>query len=193
MSDEETRVVRLVRALLSPAADLEEAFQQLATERTLDNATDATQNLIGKLIGQAREGYDDESYRALQRARIKANRSSGLGDQVLIITRLVLSGYAALAEVLAVGTMSLALLNQGNAAFVVRVDNMDLPWDLAKLLVEKFLRKIPGVAIRPILEFVVQLDAALDAHLHAFAFDDGDGWGDTLDATSGGELAAAME
>lgn len=190
----ETRTVRLLRALLKPSIELENVYQQLLTECTLDNAVGVQLATIGKKVGQGSEGLDDESFRTLCRARIRANKSSGLGDQVLFVARLVLGSYAATPAVLAAGTMKLALINYGNATFVLRVENVDLPWSLAMLLIGKFLRKMVGTGIRVIVEFVVQHDAVQNDHVHAFAFDtDGDGWGDTLDATSGGVLASAME
>jgi hypothetical protein len=45
--------------------------------RTLENADLVRLKVLGKLVGQPRLGFDTEDYRALIRARARANRSQG--------------------------------------------------------------------------------------------------------------------
>jgi hypothetical protein len=195
-------MMALVRAYCSPMVELEQAFVDLITLRTIDVATGATLELLAKLVGQRLiPGLDEETLRAFIRARIRTNRSSGLGDQILRIARLVLTDYAALPDVEAAGELSLSISNSGTAAYELRVNGIDLTWDLATVLAQDFLRVATGDGIRALLEFDVFDDDEFDVHDRSFTLDDasdigsitdGAGFGDALGADVGGHLTAVI-
>lgn len=88
---DKANIVAFVTALATPAQALEDALQQLLTQRTIYTATGATLDALGKLVGQARNGLVDADYRRYIAARVRANSSDGLPDQLLAICRLVVN------------------------------------------------------------------------------------------------------
>ena len=62
----------------------------------LATATGAQLDLFGKLVGQARGGMDDTTYRLWIQARSRLNRSSGTGPDILAIFRLVVPAGASI-------------------------------------------------------------------------------------------------
>src|SRR5690606_8670293 len=135
---------------------------------------------LGRIVGQPLVDVAETTYRTLVRARIVANKSSGLGDQVLRIARAVTLDYATQAEVVAAGAMALKLTPYYPATFMIRVDGVDLPWDLADLLLASFLVRVAGTGIRPVLEFTAQdADGVYDLHDSSFVLSS------TTDETAG--------
>jgi len=63
---------------------------------TLPTAVGEQLDLLGSLVGQAREGMDDATYRLWIAARVLLNRSSGTGPQILAIMRCVVPSSATL-------------------------------------------------------------------------------------------------
>jgi len=185
------RMIALVRAYCAPMQALEQAFVDLITKRTIEDATGVTLELLAKLVGQRLIlDLDEDTLRSFIRARIRTNRSSGMGDQILRIARLVLTDYANRDEVIAEGTLSLVASNLGTAGYSLRVNGIDLTWELATVLAVDFLRVATGDGIRSILEFDVQLDDEFDAHDSAFTLDDAS---DPGSVTEGAGLADASE
>lgn len=193
----------LLRILCGPMAALEQAFVDLLTKRSVETAEGEQLNVLGRIVGQPQVNVTDTTFRSLIRARIRANKSSGMGNQVLLITRLVLTDYAAQDEVIDAGTLQIGLDPQYPATVVIRPNGVDLPCDLAQLLTETFLRRVGGAGIRFLLEFDVQEDPDFDAHDRVFTFDDatdvgsitaGRGFDDATNIGSeGGPLASVME
>lgn len=134
-------ILALLSALVTPAIDLEAAFLQLLTERTVDTAQGAQLDVLGKLVGQPRNGLGDEDFRRYIRARIAMNQSDGLTEDLLTVARLVINDDAA----------AYRLDNQGIAALVLRIDDIDLPNDLANIVIS-FLRDTVAAGVRIILE-----------------------------------------
>lgn len=71
------RLEALLGIYLDQIQDLEDAAWQLATERFVDTAVGAQLDVLGEIVGQERLGLSDDNYRALVRARIRANKSDG--------------------------------------------------------------------------------------------------------------------
>jgi hypothetical protein len=189
-----SKVERLLACLVKPFQTFADAAEQVRTQRSIEDSTGKTLELLGGLVGQGPADVDEDTFRAFVRARVRANRSSGIGDQVLRIARLVLAGYAAKAEVVAAGTLLISATRRSGASYVITIENADIPWSLAVTLAQDFLEVVTGTGIRAVLEFVPQDGTDYDAHEHAFAYeDDGDGWGFTADATVGGMMAAVVE
>lgn len=68
---------------------LDAVAMQLFAERSIETAVGAQLDGLGAIVGEARGGRDDSSYRIRIRARILLNLSSGRADQILRILRLV--------------------------------------------------------------------------------------------------------
>ncbi len=64
---------------------LELSGWDLLTKRAPDTAEGKTLDLLGKLVGQSRQGRTDDGYRLWISARILVNRSSGLTKQLLAL------------------------------------------------------------------------------------------------------------
>lgn len=193
------KIEALVRIFCAPMAALEQAFIDLLTKRTVETAEGEQLNVLGRIVGQRQVNVTDTTYRSLIRARIRANKSSGMGDQILLVVRLVLSDYASQTDVAAAGTMRLRLIPYGRASYVIEVEDMDLPWDLADLLVDSFLSVISAAGLRVSLHFAPQNGVALDAYdgINRFgSVSDGTvgakGFGSVSDATVGGPHGAAV-
>ena len=86
-----TKIEQLVAALAAPANDIENAFQQLLLQRTIDAAVGAQLDQLGKLVGQPRGGLTDDDYRRYIRARIATNTSSGKTEQLINIAVLIVN------------------------------------------------------------------------------------------------------
>lgn len=80
----------LLRALLKPAEALEALTFEVIEKRRLDVAEGVQLDVIGAIVGEAREGRSDEDYRAAIRLRIRINRSKGRTRDVLDVTALSL-------------------------------------------------------------------------------------------------------
>lgn len=131
----ESNTVKVLRALLTPAAALEAAFQQLLTERNVNTAVGAQLDAVGKLVGRARQGVaDDEVYRRFIRATISANKSDGLIEDLLTIARLVVDDDDA----------SFVFDNQGAAAYVLRVEDVAVSESTARVLIALLIKATAG-------------------------------------------------
>src|SRR5690349_3946784 len=80
---------KLLAILATPFQSLENTLQDLLTKRSIDTAEGAQLDVIGKLVGQPRNGLDDDTYRRYCRARIATNRSNGTNENLITITDLI--------------------------------------------------------------------------------------------------------
>lgn len=71
------RIAAILVALLDQVQRIEDDAWDILELRTLDNADLVRLKVLGKLVGQPRLGFETEDYRALIRARARANRSQG--------------------------------------------------------------------------------------------------------------------
>ena len=84
-----TNLINYIKTLLIEANTLEDVFQSLIHDRTIETATDATLDIIGAIVGQARlyddsnTLIDDDLYRLHIKARIKRNTSQGLAEDLI--------------------------------------------------------------------------------------------------------------
>ena len=88
-------IAALLSSFVSPAQDLESALWQLLTQRFATTAIGSNLDAIGKLVGQPRNGLADVDYRTYIYARISANRSSGLAEDLLRVAKLLINNAAA--------------------------------------------------------------------------------------------------
>jgi len=86
-----TNIAHFLTALVTPIQEVENALWQLYAERNVDTAIGAQLTLVGKIVGQSREGVtDDDIFRRYVRARISVNRSKGTLSNVFTVADLVL-------------------------------------------------------------------------------------------------------
>ncbi len=181
MSD--NNIKKLLQALVDPVQDVESALQQLLVDRAVGTAVGEQLDVLGRVVGQDRNGMVDDDFRRMVRARISVNRSKGTISDVLVVAELVLDDTGAY----------LRVDNQGTAALVLRVEDVVTDWAVAELII-RMLRETVAGGVRIILEF--WLSTAPDM----FRFDTytpggstGKGFGSTLSALVGGKLASALE
>lgn len=88
----------LLDAIVRPAQPIEDALQELLVERSVDTAEGVQLDALGAIVGVDRAGLTDEPYRSRIRARVAANKSSGLINELLIIALLVVADASATVE-----------------------------------------------------------------------------------------------
>ncbi len=80
------KLAALLSAACAEPQALENALYSLYAERTIDVAVGAQLDVIGKIVGQARENSpSDAQYRMRLRARVRANKSSGTAENILSV------------------------------------------------------------------------------------------------------------
>lgn len=83
------RIVALLTAYLNQVQDLEDVLWELFLDRWISTAVGEQLNVIGRVVGEKRQGSLDDEYRAFLRARIRANRSVGLLAELVKIVALI--------------------------------------------------------------------------------------------------------
>lgn len=131
------RIEALLRALVGPVQRVENAFHQLFTERTIDTAIGAQLDAIGFIVGQPRNGYGDDDYRRLVRARIAVNRSRGTFDDLIGICKLVIDDDAA----------TIIAVRSGTAAVRINIEDIATTDAVAGILIA-FLRQSKAGGVR---------------------------------------------
>lgn len=140
--DTDNDFTAFLRILIEPIQDLQNAYQQLRLERWLDTAVGAQQDVIGNIIRLKRNGMDNETYRRHQRAKIVANKSSGLIEDLILVTKLIVNDPDA----------RIVADNQGPACIVIRVERVALPNPVADIIIGMLGLATVGGGVRPILE-----------------------------------------
>lgn len=165
----------IITILCRPIQRLENAFQQMLTQRSVDAAVGAQLDLLGKIVGQGRAGLTDDVYRRYIRARIATNRSSGKREEVINIARLVVGDVSS----------SVFVRQEQVATCFVRIDDVAVDGPTMTALVA-FLEAAVGAAIR----VVVQSAPAAPAAMFKFSGGTpGPGFDNTASPGSGGKLA----
>lgn len=80
----------LVDSLVAPVQPVADTVAALLLQQSVDLAVGAQLDVIGKKIGQPRDGLVDATYRRYLRARIATNRSNGTHEDAIAIVGLVL-------------------------------------------------------------------------------------------------------
>ncbi len=119
---------------------------------------------IGKIVGQPREGRDDETYRIWIRARVRLNKSGGTPEDILAV-------FAAITQ----GSTKIVLEEQFPAGIVVRIGSSSIVDPVALLAI---LQQAKAAGVQAILEAATSIDTT------SFAFDpNGAGFGTASSAT----------
>lgn len=83
------RLEGLLRSYLDQIQDLEDFYFDLYVLRSVDSAEDQQLDDLGDLVGQKRNGMQDDEYRLFVKARILANKSKGYNPTLLKIIRIL--------------------------------------------------------------------------------------------------------
>lgn len=175
---------KFVACLIGPCQDVEDAFQDLLTKRTIDEAEGAQLRALGKLVGFEDDGItDDELFRRYVRAQIATNKSDGLTEDLITVASLIVHEDGAVYIV----------RNAGVASVAVQIAGIDASELTPTLL--RFLKRAVAAGVRLILETWVDEDED-----NIFTCDDvvsplsvGGGFGDSVAGAVGGMLISAME
>jgi len=126
------RTSALLASWLTEVQAVEDAFYQLLTERSVATATGETLDILGRIVGQPRDGRDDATYRLWISARVMVSRSSGTTEQILAIANKLVGGAA------------VVLREYYPGSFIVNLGGVDVHtgFEIAQLLV---LAKAAGV------------------------------------------------
>ncbi len=155
-----TNITLMIETHTGPIQDLENVMQDMLTQRSVDTAVGTQLDIIGKIVGQPRDGFDDDDYRRLVRARIAANRSQGTTHDILTVQRGVFPEPEA----------SLIITMQFPAAFALRVAHLAITDTIASIAAG-FLVDTVSAGVRALLEYQYRPDAEM------FCFVDGPGLG----------------
>lgn len=177
------RMIAFVRALCAPMAALERAFFDILAARVIETSSGDALRQLASLVGQpVLAGLSDVDLRRYVRARILANRSCGLGEDLLAITRLVVNDE---------NTSIQASTARGGTAYI-RLENNPTNFDIGTILFRDFLARAVAVGVQVVLEWWPEDESGM------FEFETfvpgqgaGLGWGSTLDAGVGGAMASA--
>ncbi|MFW6031538.1 MAG: DUF2612 domain-containing protein [Myxococcota bacterium] len=88
------RIEDLAKALTSGVQGTEDAIHEVATERALSSAEGTQLDGVGEIVGRGRAGLSDDAYRAVLRAQVRVLLSSGTGEELLTIARLIMGADA---------------------------------------------------------------------------------------------------
>lgn len=83
------RIASLLLAMINRVQELEDSCWDVLERYTLEGADTARLNVLGKIVGQPRFTSNDELYRAVLRAKIRANLSRGLTDDIIEVVQLI--------------------------------------------------------------------------------------------------------
>lgn len=134
-------VEKFTIVLTNQVQTLEDVFWSVYVNQRLDNAFGVVLDTIGKLVGQPRNGLEDDDYRRYIRARISTNKSRGTIEDVIKVARLILDDANAV----------IVIDNQGQGTYVVRVTTVAVEDPLADILIS-FLKSATSAGVRIILE-----------------------------------------
>lgn len=82
-------VAAMLQSFLNRVTELEDATWDVLDRYTIAGADDTRLAVLGRIVGQPNFGWDTETYRAVIRGKIRANRSRGLVSDLIEVIRLV--------------------------------------------------------------------------------------------------------
>ncbi len=133
---------KLLRCYVGPFQQIEDLLQQLLIGLLdIDNSVGVQLDGIGKLVGQVRDGLEDAAYRRYLRARIVANKSDGLINDLILVCRLILDDDDAYVHV----------FKQGNATIYIRIEETTVTEEIRDILLS-FLSVAAAGGVRVIFE-----------------------------------------
>lgn len=149
MTSVPNNITKLVTGLVSAMQAIENQEQALLTQRSLATAIGAQLDVLGKIVGESRDGLSDSVYRLYIAARVAANRSDGTVEDLITV----------LTDVLGPGVGVIRVNQEGAAAVFVDVTGVLINDVLANVLVD-FLRDSVSAGVKFQLGSKYQTDAA---------------------------------
>lgn len=140
-TDDPNPMEKLLTACAGEVQALWTACKQVLLQRTVDNAIGQQLDDIGKLVGQERDGLDDDTFRRRVRARISVHRSKGTFEDVIRVTSLIIFDDNA----------TIRVEQQSYATIVVHVENVSVSATIADSTLFGFLQAVVGAGMRVLL------------------------------------------
>lgn len=135
-------IEKLLGISVAPAQDLENALRQLELYRFVDTAEGVQLDTIGSIVGQDRGGLSDADYRRYIRARVAANKSRGVQEDLLTVAFLVVYD----------GTVTYTLKNEGTATARLTIGGGAITDSVAAILYE-FVSAAVAAGVRIVVEW----------------------------------------
>ena len=85
------RLRALAQSYLEEVAELAIVLEQLCLAFRLGNAIGAQLDVLGRIVGAPRQGFDDRSYEQLIRAYIRAQKSEGKPEDIYAVFRILIA------------------------------------------------------------------------------------------------------
>lgn len=85
------RLRALLQSYLDELEELKAAREQVRLAFRLGDAFGAQLDILGKIVGAARQGFDDAAYELLIRAYIRAQKSEGKPEDIYAVFRILLA------------------------------------------------------------------------------------------------------
>lgn len=139
---EEFRKPRIQATLSAEAAQyqaLEDAYWQLLSEFGIETAVGWALDVLGRIVGEPRQGATDADYRLRVRARIRVNRSDGTIEDVIEVVRLLIGSVL-------LPSATIKLTEYYPAAFVLRITGLTISAAQA-LIYSSFIKQARGAGI----------------------------------------------
>jgi hypothetical protein len=135
----------IVASYAVQAQELETLFVNLIILRALPNAENAQLDVLGKIVGEERQGRTDDEYRIGIGARIKGNKANGSIEDIIAVL------------LAADSNLELDIRDPGYASLVVRL--VDDTTAMAAEEVDAILQRIKGGGVRADLIYSLVTDA----------------------------------
>lgn len=137
-----TRWLALAAAFARQIQQVEDMWQALLASNILATATGAALDQLGAIVRQPRGGALDAPYRRRILAKIAANRSFGLVEDIVKLARLVADNP----------DVAVTLRNEGVASYILNLSGDAVTDDTAADLAA-FMRKATSAGVRGVLEY----------------------------------------
>ena len=169
------RLEGLLTSYLNRVQELEDAIWSVILGRLIDYAIGVQLDVLGRLVGQRRDGAADEIYRTRIRARIAANRSLGTGDDLIRVA------------LLASGSDPALMFYSELQPATVHVELLQTDPTIAPVVVELLrVAKAPGVALQLLFtEYAAANSFTFGTNDLGVEFDTNRGFGLDEDPTTG--------
>lgn len=173
---------KLARSYLNRVQELEDAIWEVILIRGIDASGGQGLDAIGATVGRRRLGLIDSDYRIALRAQIRINRSAGTPEDLIAVAILSLpAGYTFTFEELTIATVRVNVQSASGVDFNIRVlfDNLNHTRAAGVRLLLTYLPAAPDHCFQFASGSVVETDPV-------------QGFGDSTDATIGGELIGEL-
>lgn len=83
------RIEGVIKSILTEVQESEDAIYDVGNFFLVDNAVGIGLDYLGNIVGQARNGLDDDLYRTFIRARIGVNKSNGTPTDLMTVAEII--------------------------------------------------------------------------------------------------------